>query len=78
MVIKGRYVATIAINLHYDESRYGVRPFDSMKEGIIGGELANLLSSVVRNDIFDPDMCDVSVNQQYADLYRTEESDGRT
>jgi hypothetical protein len=70
MMIKGRYVATVEVDIHVTDSD-SVRPFEEIKEDMVGGPLTEALQKEIE-DIFGDD-ADVTVTQQYADVYEVKD-----
>ena len=69
-MIKGKYVATVTLDFCVDEKAEGLLTFEKLKKQVYEETTAyieNLLA-----DEFE-DLGSVSVVQQYADLYRTED-----
>lgn len=75
-MIKGKYVATIVLNICYDENMSGILPFEKVREKLMGGELDKTIVELLSDEIGDG-FCSVGLNRQYADLYRTEGGDGK-
>ena len=73
-MIKGRYVATVEVDIHVADSD-GVRPFEEIKEDMVGGPLTDALQKEIEA-IFGDD-ADVTVTQQYADVYEVENENRR-
>jgi hypothetical protein len=68
--IKGRYVALVEIDIHVTDTD-GVRPFEEIKEDMVGGPLTEALQKEIEA-IFGDD-ADVNVTQQYADVYEVKD-----
>lgn len=69
-MIKGKYVGIVTLEICVDENEPGCLPFEKMKESImndLNGEIKSLLEDEVG------DSATVSVTQQFADLYITNE-----
>lgn len=72
-MVKGKYVAKIEIYIHYDDEKIqDLKPFDETKHDICGGAMTQAIAEVIKSEIGDPQICDVSVTQEYADLYKCE------
>lgn len=69
--VKGRYVATVILDIEYDESEG--RPFDEVYREIHSGGMAMAISDAIGENIMDTSMGSFTVEQQYADLYRVDE-----
>ena len=69
-MIKGKYVGTVIIDICVDENKPNLLPFEKLKE-----ETEKKLNVVIRDILQDEldDIATVSVSQQYADLYKTED-----
>lgn len=70
-MIKGRYVATLVIDINFDDKQPGVRPFDDIKKDFNGGILDREIVNAI-SELFGDEGA-VGLNRQYADLYQTEE-----
>ena len=69
-MIKGKFVATIEIDIAVDENTSGLLPFEKMKENV-----QNDMETVVKDMLCDEfgDIATVKVTKSFADLYRTED-----
>ncbi len=70
-MIKGRYVALVEVDMHIEEQD-GMRPFEDIKNDVVNGYFTKGLTEMLEEELGEPDAT-VTVTQQYADLYRTEE-----
>ena len=70
-MIKGRYVALVEVDIHI-EDREGVRPFEDIKNDVVNGRFTNGLKEMLEEELGEPDAT-ITIIQQYADLYKTEE-----
>lgn len=71
MMIKGKYVATITLDICYDEHEPDVLPFEKVKERITGGLLDKMIAAVLSDELGE-EFCSVGLKRQYADLHYTE------
>jgi len=71
MRYKGKYVALIEIDFDIEKSK-GMLPFEEIKKNVVGGNLTNDIRYLIRDEIVD-DYGNVTVTQQYADMYEVEE-----
>lgn len=69
-MIKGRYVATITLDIRIDENEPGLLPFDELREKVVNGELDKSIVAVL-SDAYG-NISSVGLNRQYADLYRVD------
>ena len=69
-MIKGKFVATIEIDIAIDENTPGLLPFEELKEAV-----HNEMEIAVKDMLCDEfgDVATVKVTKSFADLYRTEE-----
>ena len=69
-MIKGKFVATIEIDIAVDENTPGLLPFEELKEAV-----HNEMEIAVKNMLCDEfgDVATVKVTKSFADLYRTED-----
>ena len=69
-MIKGKFVATIEIDIAVDENTSGLLPFEKMKENV-----QNDMETAVKDMLCDEfgDIATVKVTKSFADLYRTED-----
>lgn len=70
--IKGKYVATVVIDFDYDDTS-NLRPFDEMREIVIDGRFLEHITDVMKEEYELENASTVSVETQFADLYRVEE-----
>lgn len=70
-MIKGKYVATVEINISVDENSPGLLPFETIRDILKQGKFDNTLASIIEKELGDIGM--VRITPQYADLYRVEE-----
>lgn len=66
-MVKGRYVATVVVDISYDEKRRGIDHFEKVKERITGGDLDRWIVALLSYQLGEN--CSVGLNRQYADLY---------
>lgn len=68
-MIKGKFVATIEIDIAVDENTPGLLPFENLKEAV-----HNNMESAVKDMLCEEfgDIAIVKVTKTFADLYRTE------
>lgn len=79
---KGRYVAQIVIDIDYDDEQSLKGPYDGIeydsfeivKGRLCGGEMTEAIDSLLRDEIVSDEMT-LTVTQQYADLYKVEETE---
>lgn len=69
-MIKGKFVATIEIDIAVDENTPGLLPFENLKEAV-----HNNMESAVKDMLCEEfgDIAIVKVTKTFADLYRTED-----
>ena len=69
-MIKGKFVATIEIDIAVDDNTPGLLPFEEMKEAV-----HNEMEIAVKDMLCDEfgDVATVKVTKSFADLYRTED-----
>ena len=69
-MIKGKFVATIEIDIAIDENTPGLLPFEKMKEAV-----HNKMEVAVKDMLCEEfgDIATVKVTKTFADLYRTED-----
>ena len=69
-MIKGKFVATIEIDIAVDENTPGLLPFEELKEAV-----HNEMEIAVKDILCDEfgDVATVKVTKSFADLYRTED-----
>ena len=69
-MIKGKFVATIEIDIALEENTPGLLPFEELKEAV-----HNEMEIAVKDMLCDEfgDVATVKVTKTFADLYRTEE-----
>ena len=69
-MIKGKFVATIEIDIAIDENTPGLLPFEELKEAV-----HNEMEIAVKDMLCDEfgDVATVKVTKSFADLYRTED-----
>ena len=68
-MIKGKFAATIEIDIAVDENTPGLLPFEKLKEAV-----HNEMEAIVNNMLCEEfgDVATVKVTKTFADLYRTE------
>ena len=69
-MIKGKFVATIEIDIAVDDNTPGLLPFEELKEAV-----HNEMEIAIKDMLCDEfgDVATVKVTKTFADLYRTEE-----
>ena len=69
-MIKGKFVATIEIDISVDENTPGLLPFEKIKEAVHDD-----MEAVVKDILCEEfgDIATVKVTKTFADLYRTED-----
>ena len=69
-MIKGKFVATIEIDIAIDENTQNLLPFEELKEAV-----HNEMEAAVKDMLYEEfgDIATVKVTKNFADLYRTEE-----
>ena len=69
-MIKGKFVATIEIDIAVDENTPNLLPFEKLKESV-----HNEMETAVNDMLCDEfgDIATVKVTKSFADLYRTED-----
>lgn len=72
MMIKGRYVATVEIDFSVSEKEAGLRPFNELKEKF-SNETTKFLTELIEEEFYP--FGNVSVTQQYADVFRCDEQE---
>ena len=72
-MIKGKFVATIEIDIAVDENTQNLLPFEKLKEAV-----HNEMEIAVKDMLCDEvgDVATVKVTKSFADLYRTEDENG--
>lgn len=71
--IKGKYVATIIIELEADDSIKGLFPFERIKENFKG--MTPIVKKIMEDEIADPELGTVEVLEQFCDVWRSEDGD---
>ena len=72
-MIKGRYVATVEIDLSMSENESGILPFDEICNNW-RNNTTEALTEIIQNEL-EP-YGRVKITQQYVDVYRCDEQDG--
>ena len=69
-MIKGKFVATIEIDIDVDENTQGLLPFEKLK-----GAVQNDMETAVKDMLCEEfgDIATVKVTKTFADLHRTED-----
>lgn len=69
-MIKGKFAATIEIDIAVDENTSGLLPFEKLKEAV-----QNDMETAVKDMLCDEfgDIATVKVTKSFADLYRAED-----
>lgn len=71
--IKGKYVATVIIELEADESMKGLLPFEKIKENFKG--MTPVVKEILEYEISDDELGTVEVLEQFCDVWRSEDGD---
>ena len=69
-MIKGKFVATIELDIAVDDNTPGLLPFEEMKEAV-HNEMEIAVNDMLCEEFGD--VATVKVTKTFADLYRTEE-----
>ena len=72
-MIKGRYVATVEIDLSMSDNESGLLPFDEICNNW-RNNTTEALTEIIQNEL-EP-YGRVKITQQYADVYRCDEQEG--
>ena len=72
-MIKGRYVATVEIDLSMSENESGLLPFDEICNNL-RNNTTEVLTEIIQSEI-EP-YGRVKITQQYVDVYRCDEQEG--
>ena len=72
-MIKGRYVATVEIDLSMSENESGILPFDEICNNW-RNNTTEALTEIIQNEL-EP-YGHVKITQQYVDVYRCEGQEG--
>ena len=69
-MIKGKFVATVEIDIAVDENTQNLLPFEQLKEAV-----HNDMDTAVKDMLCEEfgDIATVNVTKTFADLYRTED-----
>lgn len=69
-MIKGRFAATIEVDIAVDENTQNLLPFENLKEAV-----HNNMEAAVKDMLCEEfgDIATVKVTKTFADLYRTED-----
>ena len=68
-MIKGKFVATIEIDIALDENKPGLLPFEKLKE-VVHNEMETAVNDMLCEEFRD--VATVKVTKTFADLYKTE------
>ena len=68
--IKGKYVATVIIELEADESMKGLFPFEKIKDNFKG--MTPVIKKILDDEIHDDELGTVEVIEQFCDVWRCE------
>lgn len=73
---KGRFVAQIIIDIDFiDDGATDAVPFEEARERVVGGEFREAIEGLLKEEIvYDGSGMTLTVEQQYADLYKVEEA----
>jgi hypothetical protein len=71
--IKGKYVATVIIEVEADESMKGLLPFEKIKENFQG--MTAIVKKILEYEIADDELGTVEVLEQFCDVWRSEDGD---
>ncbi len=66
-MIKGKYVSMVTVDFCFEENLPGIFPFDELKEAT-KNELNEVIKGLIEEELGE--ISTVTVEQQYADLYR--------
>ena len=69
-MIKGKFAATIEIDIAVDENKPGLLPFEKLKE-VVHNEMEADVNDMLCEEFGD--IATVKVTKSFADLYRTED-----
>ena len=69
-MIKGKFVATIEIDIAIDENTPNLLPFEKLKESV-NNEMETAVNDMLCDEFGD--VATVKVTKTFADLYRTED-----
>ena len=69
-MIKGKFVATIEIDIAIDENTQNLLPFEKLKESV-NNEMETAVNDMLCEEFGD--IAAVKVTKTFADLYRTED-----
>ena len=69
-MIKGKFVATIAIDIAVDENTPNLLPFEKIKEAV-HDDMEDAVKDILCEEFGD--IATVKVTKSFADLYRTED-----
>ena len=72
-MIKGRYVATVEIDVSMPENELGLLPFDEICNNL-RNNTTEALTELIQNEL-EP-YGKVKITQQYVDVYRCDEQEG--
>ena len=70
--IKGRYVATVVIDIDYEETDK-TNPVEQIRENVCGGALTDAIREVIDEWIVDESIGTLRVTQDYAEIHLAEE-----
>ena len=70
-MIKGKFVATIEIDIAVDENTPNLLPFEKLKEAV-HNEMENVVKDILREEFRD--IATVKVTKTFADLYSMEDA----
>lgn len=73
-MIKGRYVATVEIDFLMSENELGLLPFDEICNNWRNNTIEEL-TEIIQNEL-EP-YGKVKITQQYADVYKCDEQEGK-
>lgn len=71
-MIKGKFVATLVIDINIDDNQPGMRPFDEIKKDFNNGFIDKELVAIITDELGEG--CAVGLTRQYADLYKVEDN----
>lgn len=73
--IKGKYVATVIIELEVDEGMKGLLPYEKIKENF--KSLTPILKKILDDELGDEELGTIDVIQQFSDMWRCEDGENK-
>lgn len=71
--IKGKYVATVILEVEADENAKGLLPFERIKENFKA--MTPIVKEILEDEIADPELGTIEVLEQFCDVWRCEDGD---